>query len=158
MEGIPLKLIIVVVILAITIPVTWKGLEGYDRSQTESNLRTEIEFLSTHIKQVYLNGIGNAQDVEVNFRDGMMTKIEWIKLGDTVEGIWSSIRYKLSHKSDDFLLIKNPHIPMGNVSNGEIGPLKIGAGRHKIHLECREGFDFDDDGTEDMYVEVSRVV
>jgi hypothetical protein len=157
-EGIPLKLIIVMVILAITIPATWKGLESYDRSQTENNLRSEIEFLSTHIKQVYLNGIGNAQDVEVDFRDGMMTKIEWIKLGDTVEGIWSSIRYKLSHKSDDFFLIKNPNMPVGNVSGGEIGPLKIGAGRHTIHLECREGFDFDDDGTEDMFVEVSRVV
>ncbi len=157
-EGIPLKLIIVMVILAITIPATWKGLESYDRSQTENNLRSEIEFLSTHMKQVYLNGIGNAQNVDVDFKDGMMTKIEWIKIGDTVEGIWSSIRYKLSHKGDDFFLIKNPNMPVGNVSDGEIGPLKIGAGRHTIHLECREGFDFDDDGAQDMYVEVSRMV
>ena len=157
-EGIPLKLIIVMVILAITIPVTWKGLESYDRSQTENNLRSEIEFLSTHIKQIYLNGIGNAQDVEVDFKDGMMTKIEWVKLGDSIEGIWSAIRYKLSHKSDDLFLIKNPNIPVGNVSQGEIGPLSLGAGRQTIHLECREGFDFDDDGTEDMYVEVSKVV
>lgn len=157
-EGIPLKLIIVIVILAITIPAIWKGLESYDRSQTENNLRSEIEFLSTHIKQIYLNGIGNAQDVEVDFKDGMMTKIEWIKLGDSIEGIWSSIRYKLNHKSDDLFLIKNPNIPVGNVSQGEIGPLKLGAGRQTIHLECKEGFDFDDDGSEDMYVEVSKVV
>lgn len=157
-EGIPLKLIIVVVIMAITIPATWKGLEMYDRSQTENNLRTEIEFLTTHIKQVYLNGIGNAQDVDVDFRDGMMTSIDWIKIGDSVEGVWSSIKYKLSHKSTDFILIKNPNIPMGNLSSGEIGPLKLGAGVHTIHLECREGFDFDDDGAQDMYVEVSKVV
>ena len=157
-EGIPLKLIIVMVILAITIPAAWKGLESYDRSQTENNLRTEIEFLSTYIKQVYLNGIGNAQDVEVDFKDGMMTKIDWIKIGDAVEGIWSSIGYKLGHKSADFVLIKNPNIPIGNVSGGEIGPLTLGAGIHTIHLECREGFDFDDDGAKDIYVEVSEVV
>ena len=157
-EGIPLKLIIVVVILAITIPATWKGLEIYDRSQTENNLRTEIDFLAAHIKQVYLNGIGNAQDVKVDFKDGMMTTIDWIKVGDSVEGVWSSIKYKLSHKTSDFILIKNPNIPIGNVSDGEIGPLKLGAGAHTIHLECREGFDFDDDGVGDLYVEVSKVV
>lgn len=156
-EGIPLKLIIVVVILAITIPMIWKGLESYDRSQTENNLRSEIDFLSMHIKQVYLNGLGNAQDVEVDFNDGMMTKIERVEIGDSVQGLWSSIRYKLSHKSLEYLLIKNPNIPMGNVSNGEVGPLSCGPGRYTIHLECKDGFDFDDDGTSDLYVEVSKV-
>lgn len=157
-EGIPLKLIIVMVILAITIPATWKGLESYDRSQTEANLRSEIEFLSTHIKQVYLNGMGNAQDVEVDFKDGMMTKIQKIEIGDSAQGVWSSIRYKLNHKSTEFVLIKDPNIPLGNVSNSEIGPLSVGSGKHTIHLECKEGFDFDDDGSKDIYVEVSKVI
>ncbi|UCE74592.1 MAG: hypothetical protein JSV56_02520 [Methanomassiliicoccales archaeon] len=157
-EGIPLKLIIVLVILAITIPITWKGVESYDRSQTESNLRSELDYLSAHIKQVYLNGIGNALDVEVDFRNGMMTRIEKVEIGDSTEGIWSSIRYKLSHKGTEFIIIKNPNIPIGNVSKGEIGPLITNAGKHTIHLECKSGFDFDDDGADDIYVEISRGV
>lgn len=157
MEGIPLKLIIVMLIMAITIPAAFKGLESYDRIQTENNLRMEIDFLSSNIKQVYLNGLGNAQDVDVDFKDGIMTSVTEIKIGDAVDGIWSTIRYKLSHKNTEIILIKNPNIPIGYVSQGEVAPLSLGEGSHTIHLECKEGFDFDSDGTKDMYVEVTKV-
>jgi hypothetical protein len=156
-EGIPLKLIIVMVIMAITIPAAFKGLESYDRFQTENNLRSELDFLSANIKQVYLNGLGNAQDVDVNFQDGMMAKVEEIKIGDSIDGKWSTIRYKLNHKNTVIMLVKNPNIPIGYVNHDEITPLSLGEGRHTIHLECKEGFDFDSDGAFDMYVEVSRV-
>ncbi len=157
-EGIPLKLIIMVVILAITIPVIWKGLESYDRSQTENNLKNEIEFLASHIKQIYLSGTGNARDVKVDFKDGMMSKIEWIKLGDSVDGIWSALKYKLDYQDTRTIVISNPNIPIGNISDGDIGSLTLGPGKQTIHLECKEGFDFDNDGAQDMYIEVSKVV
>ena len=156
-EGIPLKLIIVLVIVAITMPVAWKGLESYDRSQTETNLVLEIDFLAANIKQVYLNGIGNARDVEVDFSDGFVTSEERIEIGDSEEGVWSSIRYKLGHKNSQFVLIKNPNIPIAHVSQEDVGPLVVGSGRHTIHLETKKGYDFDSDGAEDLYVEVSRV-
>jgi hypothetical protein len=156
-EGIPLKLIIVLVIVAITVPVAWKGLESYDRSQTESNLVLEIDFLAANIKQVYLNGVGNARNVEVDFSDGMMTSVERIEIGDSEQGVWSSIRYKLEHKGSQFVLIKNPNIPVTHVNHEDIGPLVVGPGRHTIHLETKKGYDFDSDGVEDLFVEVSRV-
>jgi hypothetical protein len=157
-EGIPLKLIIVLLIMAITIPITWRGLETYDRAQTENNLRSELEFLSTNIKQVYLSGVGNAKEVEVDFDNGIMTKIDWIEIGDSVSGLWSTIRYKLGFKGREFIIIKDPNVPLGNLSDGDIGPLILGAGKQKIRLECREGLDFDDDGTGDMYIEVTKVI
>ena len=156
-EGIPLKLIIVMVIMAITIPATFRGLESYDRFQTENNIRSELDFLSANIKQVYLSGLGNAQDVEVDFKDGMMSKVEEIQIGDSEDGIWSAIRYKLSHKDTQILLIKNPNIPMGYEKRGEFHPLKLGAGKYTLHLECKEGPDFDSDDTKDMFVEVTQV-
>lgn len=156
-EGIPLQLIIVMVIMAITVPVAWRGLESYDRSQTENDLISEIDFLAANIKQVYLNGMGNARDVDVDFSNGMMARVERIEIGDSEDGVWSSIRYKLSHKGSEFILIKNPNIPMGNVSQDDIGPLVVGPGRHTIHLETRNGIDFDSDGLEDLFVEVSKV-
>jgi hypothetical protein len=157
-EGIPLKLIIVMVILAITIPTTWSGLESYDRFQTENNLRSELDFLSANIKQVYLSGLGNAQEIEVNFKNGMMSKVENIKIGDTLDGIWSAIRYKLNHESMRILIIKNPNVPMGNEIQGRFHGLELGSGKHTIRLECKEGPDFDGDDTKDMFVEVSKVV
>lgn len=155
--GIPLKLIIVIVILAITIPATFKGLESYDRFQTENNIRSEIDFLAANIKQVYLSGLGNAQDVDVDFNDGMMSKVEEITLGDSIDGIFTAIRYKLSHRSSQIMLLKDPDVPIGYEEKGIFLPLQLGAGAHTIHLECKEGPDFDDDGSDDMFVEVTRV-
>jgi hypothetical protein len=156
-EGIPLKLIIVMVILAITIPATYKGLEAYDRFQTENSIRSELDFLALNIKQVYLNGLGNALDVEVDFRDGMMSRVEEVSLGGSKDGIQSAIRYKLSHENTQILLLKDPDIPMGYEENGRFYPLELGAGSHTIHLECKEGPDLDEDGFIDMFVEVSKV-
>lgn len=156
-EGIPLKLIIVMVIVAITVPVAWKGLESYDRSQTETNLVMEIDFLVAHIKQVYLSGMGNARDVDVDFSGGLVTSVERIEIGDSEDGVWSSIRYKLGHENSRFVLIKNPNIPIARVNEDDVGPLVVGPGRHTLRLETRSDRDFDSDGQEDLYVEVSQV-
>jgi hypothetical protein len=156
-EGIPLKLIIVMVIVAITIPVAWKGLESYDRSQTETNLVMEIDFLAANIKQVYLSGMGNARNVDVDFSSGFVTSVERIEIGDSGDGVWSCIRYKLGHKNPQFVLIKNPNIPVAQVNEDEPGPLVVGPGRHTLHLETRCDHDFDSDGQDDLYVEVSKV-
>jgi hypothetical protein len=156
-EGIPLKLIIVLVIVAITVPFAWKGLESYDRSQTETNLVMEIDFLAANIKQVYLNGMGNARDVDVDFSSGFVTSVERIEIGDSEDGVWSSIRYKLGGGNSRFVLIKNPNIPIARVNEDDVGPLVVGPGRHTLHLETRCGRDFDSDGQDDLYVEVSKV-
>jgi hypothetical protein len=156
-EGVPLKLIIVMVIMAITIPATFKGLESYDRFQTENNIRGELDFLAVNIKQVYLSGLGNAMDVDVDFRDGMMSKVEKVTLGDSKEGIFSAIRYKLSHGDLQILIIKDPNIPIGYEERGRFRSLELGGGAHTVHLECKEGPDFDEDGSSDLFVEVSKV-
>ena len=117
----------------------------------------EIDFLAANIRQVYLNGMGNARDVDVDFSDGFVTSVERIEIGDSEDGVWSSIRYKLAHEKSQYVLIKNPNIPMAHVNEEDIGPLVVGAGRHTLHLETKKGYDFDSDGTEDLFVEISRV-
>ena len=115
------------------------------------------DFLAANIRQVYLNGMGNARDVDVDFSDGFVTIIERVEIGDSEDGVWSSIRYKLSHEGSTVLLIENPNIPIGKLSGSDVGPLVVASGKHTIHLECRTGFDFNQDGAEDLYIEVSRV-
>lgn len=157
-EGIPLKLIIIVLIMAISIPLIWRGFESYDRTQTENNLRSELDFLVTRVKQVYFGGVGNADSVEVNFRNGLFTKIEYIKIGDSPNAIWSSIRYKLNYKGVETIVIENPNIPLAYNDNGDFKSLELGSDRYRIHLECRDDKDFTNDGRNDLYVEVRVVV
>jgi hypothetical protein len=154
-EGIPFKLIIAVVILALTIPMVWAGLESYDSIQTENNLQMELDFLAINIRQTYLDGVGNAQDVRANFKDGMFRKIERIEIGDSPDGSWSSIRYELSGMSTRTILIEDPNIPICNYTADGIASLSLGSGRYVIHLECRDDLDFDGDGNFDLYVEIS---
>jgi hypothetical protein len=156
-EGIPFKLIIIVLIMAISLPLIWGGLESYDRTQTENDLRNELEFFITRAKQVYFGGTGNADNVEVNFRNSLFTRIEYIKIGDGPEGIWSSIRYKLNHKGVETIVIGNPNIPLAYDDNGNLKSLELGSGRYTIHLECRDDKDFTNDGHNDLYVAVRLV-
>jgi len=156
-EGFPFKLIIIVLIAVISFPLIFGGLENYDRTQTENNLRSELDFLTTRAKQVYFGGVGNADNVEVDFRNGFFTKIEYIKIGDGPNGIWSSIRYKLNHKGVETMVIENPNIPLAYNDNGNLKSLELGSGHYTIHLECKEDKDFTDDGHNDLYLDI-RVV
>ena len=156
-EGIPFKLIIIVLVMALSIPLIFGGLENYDRTQTENDLRNELEFLITRAKQVYFGGTGNAGNVEVNFRSSLFTRIEYMQIGDGPEGIWSSIRYKLNHKGVETMVIENPNIPLAYNDNGNLKSLELGSGSYTIHLECKDDKDFTNDGRNDLYVEV-RVV
>jgi hypothetical protein len=93
----------------------------------------------------------------VKFKDGMMSKVEEVTLGDSIGGLQSAIRYKLSHRDTQILLLKDPNIPMGYEDKGKLQPLELNTGAHTLHLECKEGPDYDDDGAHDMFVEVRKV-
>ena len=87
-EGIPLKLIIGALILAIALPLIWAGFENYDRTQKENDLRNEIEFVITTIKFVYTSGENNSQLIDVNFKSGFTAKVEKVEIGDGYVDIW----------------------------------------------------------------------
>jgi len=154
-EGIPFKLIIIVLIMALSIPLIFGGLGNYNRTQTENDLRNELNFLIIRARQLYFSGTGNADNVKVNFRNNFFTRIEYIEIGDGPEGIWSSIRYKLNHKGVETIVIENPNIPLAYNDNGNFKSLELGSGHYTIHLECKDDKDFTNDGHNDLYVEVS---
>ncbi len=156
-EGIPFKLIIVVLILAISLPLIWTGLANYDRTQKENDLRGEIEFMIITIKFVYTGGEGNSQSIEVNFQSGFSTKVERVEIGDDKDGIYSSIRYKLSNSRKETMIIANPNIPVANRTADGLEALIVGEGKHTLLFTARSDYDFDEDGNNDLYVEAAKV-
>ena len=156
-EGIPFKLIIIVLILAISLPLIWTGLERYDRTQKESDLRNEIEFIITTIKFVYTSGEYSSQAIDVNFASGFAAKVERVEIGDGRDGIYSSIRYKLSNSRKMTIIIDNPNIPVANKTTQGIDALIVGEGRHTLLFTAKSDYDFDEDGYDDLYVEAAKV-
>ena len=156
-EGIPLKLIIIALILVIGLPMIWVGLENYDRTQKENYLKNEIEFIITTIKFVYTNGENNFQLIDVDFESSFATKVERVEIGDGKDGLWSTIRYKLSNRPKVTMVIEDPNIPVANKTDNGPDALIVREGKHSLLFTAKSDYDFDDDGYNDLYVEVAPV-
>ena len=156
-EGIPLNLIIVLLVLAIALPIIWAGLANYDRTQKENDIRNEIEFIITTIKFVYTGGEGNSQLIDVDFDSSFATKVERVEIGGSTKSLWYTIRYKLSGNSKQTIIIENPNIPVVNKTDSGLDALEVGEGRHSLLFTARSDHDLDDDGRNDLYVEVASV-
>jgi hypothetical protein len=156
-EGIPFNLIIIVFVLAIAVPMIWSGLSNYDRTQKENDLRSEIEFIISTIKLVYTSGEGNSQRMDVDFSSSFATKVERVWIGDDKDGLWSTIRYKLSGYSKETIVIQNPNVPVANKTIDGLDAFILGEGSHSLLFTAKSGHDFDDDGRNDLYVEVAPV-
>lgn len=150
-EGLPLKLVIIVIILTIMLPIIWTGLNNYDCATTENYLRSQIDYLITKIKQVYLNGAGNAATLELNFKEGLFGKVSWVKIGDSPAWTWSAVMYKMNFKAEDTVVIENPNIPVTNFTGGPHS-LELGPGRYTVHLVCK--YDSFFPGKMDLFVDV----
>lgn len=157
-EGIPLKLIIIVLILAITIPLIWTTLVTYDRIQKENDIRNKIEIIITTIKFVYTNGEGNSEKRTIDFSSSFATMVERVEIGDKADGPFlNTIRYKLSDSPMVTVIIDNPNIPVAHKTSSGLDALELGEGEHTLQFTARSDYDFDSDGYDDLYVEVAQV-
>jgi hypothetical protein len=156
-EGIPFKLIILVFILAISLPMIWSGLANYDRTQKENDLRVEIEFIISTIKLVYTGGENNSQLIDVDFTSSFATKVERVLIGDGTRNLWSTVRYKLSNGAMRTIVIQNPNIPVVNRTSGGFEAFEVGEGTHSLLFTAKTHYNLEGDGRNDLYVEVEPV-
>ncbi len=144
-EGLPLRLIIVMVILAITIPATLGSFRAYDRNRVETCLLSEIDAVSSTVKAVYTSGPGNSATIGFNPVSGTMTGIESVLFGDVLGGgMVSAIRYKIQGRAECIVPVVSPSVPMSG-ANGT--PLCLTSGNYIIMAECIDsGTDLNADG------------
>jgi len=156
-EGLPLRLIIVMVILAITIPATLGSFRAYDRNRVETSLLSEIDVVTSAVKTVYTSGPGNSATIKFNPASGSMTGVESIIFGDVPGGdMVSAIRYKIQGRAERIVPVVSPNVPMSG-ANG--APLRLTSGNYIIKAECiNSGTDLNADGLgPDIYVCLSII-
>ena len=133
-EGVPIKLLIVAIVLAITGPLIFSALMSFDRARVEQGLEAELdEFVST-VQVIYTSGPGNSVTIEFDIPSGTFTRVETVCFGDVPGGSMSSvIRYRLQGRAESLMVLESPNVPMIGLDNV---PLEIASGRYDILAEC----------------------
>ena len=157
LEGLPLQLIIVTILITATVVPSLLLFEAYDRNNAETKILNELGFLAVRIQQVYLGGVGNAQTIEIELDGGFFSEVERVEIGDKPGGLWMTIRYKLSERSEKIISTENPVVPMGVEEGDLMKSLVLSEGHHRLRLVARDDYDFNQDGLDDLFVELKRL-
>ena len=154
-EGIPLKLMIIAIILGITLPMIFIGLKGADHTSTENNLRTQITSIKFTARDLYNMDPGSSEVMVVDFKNGLMTNIDYVMIGDNLTGRYvSTIKYNISGDTEKVTTIENPEVPMTS-ADGET--LVLYSGRYELVFTCMksEDIDINRDGIyNDLYIQI----
>lgn len=157
-EGIPLQLIIIAIILAISLPIIFMGLDNADHSQTENNLKGEINAIKAMARSLFNGGVGNSDIIEVNFKNGLMTTIDYVKFGNNLaSGRADIISYQIIGDSPMSTEFNSPEIPLTS-ENDET--LIVTSGGYILGMECMRTttIDIDNDGIfNDLYIQIKII-
>ena len=156
-EGLPLTLIIVMIVLAITVPLVFGSLRAYDRSRIETSLISEIDDFISLVQLVYTSGPGNSVVVDFNVQTGSFVGIDSVTFGDAAGGDMASvIRYIVDDRPEQLIILKNPNVPMMSLDNESF---QIPSGSYRIKADCAMGTaDLNNDGlSDDTFIILSLV-
>lgn len=154
-EGLPMKLIITAVVLAITVPMMFGALRTYDRSRVEQELGAEIDSFVSTIQLIYSSGPGNSAVQEFRAAKGAFTSIDYVRFGDMLGGNYSSvIRYRIGSMQEVPMVVRSPNVPMMSPDNSTF---EVMSGTYQIIAECMcSQSDLNGDGlSPDNYVQLS---
>lgn len=156
-EGVPLKLMIVAIILAITVPLIFSSLRAYDFSRVEQELIAELDEFVATVRMIYTSGPGNSALIMFDVPEGSFAKVECVRMGDALGGTMSSVvGHQLRGRQEVLRLIENPNVPLTSSDNDT---LELLMGHHEIRAECElSSIDLNDDGIfPDAYVRLTII-
>jgi hypothetical protein len=144
LEGLPLKLVIISLILAMSVPIVVSNWMNHDREQTVNSIVSELSYLETSVKQLWNGGLGqgNSRILEITVRDGTFAKVERVEIGGEDPGSLEakSVRWKLKGE-DEQLYIMSKGIPMMS-EDGSAFQLKHGLNRIYLEVKSSQGATF----------------
>jgi len=134
----PSKLVIVTIIMAITIPVVFAGLNEYQEYQMKLDIEMELEKVVSKINTVHSGSHTTTDTVQISFSSRFMASVDFIEIGDNIlphdknntGDVYSKlIRFRIKGESTQFLELDCL------ATNKEFnGPLLLGVGDYKLKL------------------------
>lgn len=130
-EDLPLRLILVVIVAGMTIPIALYGLSTYSKTQAETSLTNEFSRIEITARQVSNGGNGTSLLVTVEFKNNAFSTIEYVKIGDAINGMYDCvIRYKFSGSDEQRYVLKSD-LRLSSIDNATF---TLSAGTHKLKL------------------------
>jgi hypothetical protein len=137
LEGLPLKLLIVFLLISISTPVVLEGLQSHERTVIATGLRAEAEEIRSAVLSAFIAGPGNVRSVDVTLPVSSRNGQGRIEVGGSVESIESfSIRYWLGDSLIGTLFLNEPPVRM--TSEDGNATIVVGVGAH-LRISCVEG-------------------
>ena len=132
----PFRLLIALVSMALVVPAVMAGWSAADYMQTESRIQSELSRVVV-AAQRYLQAGSGGEVVDVSFRGGTFTRVEYVVFGgDQDQGPGRDVRYKLTGGLEELLISRNPSVPFGSADGSS---LKLPEGRYSLLVECNDG-------------------
>ncbi|MEF8873652.1 MAG: hypothetical protein V5A88_03150 [Candidatus Thermoplasmatota archaeon] len=147
LEGLPLQLLIIMVVLAIGIPAVYTSVMYYDTQNMIQKVENQVEYIEEKAKMMRAYGPGNSDVITVDLEPGMFRDVQYLELGNRT--FTNLIQWKIEgghtglHTVGDISLISR---------SGEA--MRLGSGSHQLRMESKSG-DPLGEGEEMLYIEIS---
>ena len=134
LEGLPLQLLIVMIVVGFTVPAVYAGLASSERGQLDLRVRAAVQRVVAAAQAFYLAG-GGSDVVEVDLSGLLTVSVDYVVFGGP-GGNASLVRYRLTGEPERFVLAEHPSVPMAARDGG---PLALGSGRYRVLVEAAAG-------------------
>ncbi len=149
LEGLPLQLLIIALVLSLGLPVVYSSIRYHDTQRVLQDLEEQAVFIGEKARQIYLHGEGNSDVLTLQLEDGIFHEIEFFEI---TNGTYrNQIQWKLRRGSGGRHFVRD-NFPLIS----EKTPLRLGRGEHRIRLECEFGTTSEIE-EELLYVKVSEI-
>jgi hypothetical protein len=134
LEGLPLKLLIMSLLISLTVPVVLESIESYERSTTRSMMVAEGERVVSTVEEVMSAGEGNRRIITVSLPQGMDRYHLAFELGGELNGS-SSLTVRCTADGKPFRALV-PENPPARITSADGGTLRLMTGEHQLSIEC----------------------
>jgi hypothetical protein len=135
LEGLPLKLLIMSLLLSLTVPAVLGSLDSFERSTARTQLQTEAIRLGDLVEEVRSAGEGNRRALSISLPATLSRFSMAMDIGGEVKNASSlSIRCLCDGKVFSTQVLDDPPARM---TSPNFTSLRLEAGEHRLVAECR---------------------
>lgn len=132
-EGMPLKLMLIGLMVSLSLPAVIGSLDSYEESVAKTSLRTSAEELAAAATEVFVAGEGNVRTLTVEFSPSASRGDGRIEVGGPLSGA-ASLGVRCMYGGAVFHTAYMSDPPVRLVTAG--GTLSVGPGPTEIALSC----------------------
>jgi len=134
LEGMPLRLLIMSLLISLTVPVVMGSVDSYERTTSRTAVIEAAERFVASVEEVISSGEGNRRIVTVSLPQSADRFSLAIEIGGS-QGSTSSLTVRCTSDDVPFRTLAPENPPARMVPSGG-GPLRLDAGEHRLAIEC----------------------